>query len=93
MSAATAVAAASAGLLAAMTAAAMPVLLLWLYSSTRRSFELMPGGLSSSARPLPGKQGAPLTHVLHSSRALYRVPAHICLVNQYLPRLQCKITV
>lgn len=64
MRAATAVAAVSAGLLAAMTMAAMPVLLLWLRSSTRRSLELMPGGLSSSAWPLPGKQGATLTSVL-----------------------------
>ena len=64
MRAATAVAAVSAGLLAAMTMAAMPVLLLWLRSSTRRSLELMPGGLSSSARPLPGKQGATLISVL-----------------------------
>ena len=65
----TAVAAVSAGLLAAITIAAMPVLLLWLCSSTRRSFELMPDGLSSSARPLPGNQGALLTSVLRGYHA------------------------
>ena len=81
--AATAVAAVSAGLLAAMTIAAMPVLLLWLCSSTRRSFELMPDGLSSSARPLPGSQGALLTSVLRGYRAELR-HISVLLANSFL---------